>query len=749
MNPLYCTYESELKFDAGDNTSSDEGNFALSGTHKGSSYEDGMSSEFESDDQNTEEPQPLQFPTITPTPLYNASSNTYTPLTPFTPNGYHPQSSKSVVINRGSSHSISTTQTPKSYKLGNGKSSPIPRKARPRSQTRGTHHLSTESFHHFRIKSITINPNFGVGNSYDHNRSFADIVYHSSDEEYDDDDDYKGMATPNSLNTPIHQHSHNQSSRILSPRAMMNAINEDEEDDVETPTRSTNSPISTPSPQKRPGHKSSGTTLIDGHPPLPDTPPSQRNGNHHNHHYAYSMDTNTRSPSSKNQPLKYKIIPKKTSKNNNNENMNEINVDPKVEFIEKEIVETEETYYRGLNTLLNELIIPLFDNGFINQKYFQQCTSNLPALLEFHDKFLTQLVDAYEYKYGKNGDHKEHGNNVQIKTISQVFTSQNKEEFINLYLTYIRDYDSILDLFGNKFHKNHGLKEFLKQKRKERKPLTNFLILPVQRVPRYILLLTDLKKHTNPTDIDYKNIELALDSVEEITNEINERQRAIENMSQCLQIQESLSDLTESIVKAGRQYQHQFVFVKKSNKHQRQFFCFNDIVIVSNQNWRVKEILDIKTIDVKIKQPGGLKKKKSFRFGIGSKNKDENDTSIKLTRMGSEKDVEKEKNKDKFAQFTLLNTNNKPCSYISKTISDITEFEQLIKTNRLRLIDTELAQSSDTNEIRQALKEQGVSQADDYNKEISSMRSKRRRGNASADKYFLAPSQFSSQIPPQ
>ena len=57
---------------------------------------------------------------------------------------------------------------------------------------------------------------------------------------------------------------------------------------------------------------------------------------------------------------------------------------------------------------------------------------------------------------------------------------------------WMMEYNDILDLFGTTFYGNKPLNIFLKQKRKEKKPLTNFLILPVQRVPRYILLLKEL-----------------------------------------------------------------------------------------------------------------------------------------------------------------------------------------------------------------------------------------------------------------
>eukprot|EP01083_Nonionella_stella_P228800 810557_1 len=411
--------------------------------------------------------------------------------------------------------------------------------------------------------------------------------------------------------------------------------------------------------------------------------------------------------------------------------------DPTRGYILREIVATEETYYRGLAVLLTELIMPLFDNGLIDDKYYSQCISNLPELITFHDGFLTQLIDAYE----QEDDQKD---NDSFTSIAQVFTAQNKEEFVDMYMRYIRDYDAILNLFGNTFHNNVEVQTFLKQKRKEKKPLTNYLILPVQRVPRYILLLTDLKKHTKPTDRDYKNIESALEFVDEITKEINERQRKIENFTQCLQIQEALSNLTQPIVKTNRTYQKQFVFVKKSNKHQRQFFCFNDVVIMTNHHWVVKEIMDIRIVDIKRKEGDAVKKKISFRMA-SNKNRDDMKEDAQPTELKKKrtlrdrfgghknKDDHDEQMEETFSEFVLLYANVKPCTYFSKTEEDVVEFEKLIKNNRLMMIDHDLAQAGGTAEIRETLKVVGVSQADDYQQEIKSKRTKRARGNASAD----------------
>ena len=132
---------------------------------------------------------------------------------------------------------------------------------------------------------------------------------------------------------------------------------------------------------------------------------------------------------------------------------------------------------------------------------------------------------------------------------------------------------------------------------RERKPLSGFLILPVQRVPRYILLLNNLRKCTDTTAPDYKVIggmsicvicayfvlsilvhfdlfdSEAIELIESIAKDINDRKAKIENYTQCLQIQEALTNLEQSIVGDGdRSFLEEFIFIKKGIKHQRIFF---------------------------------------------------------------------------------------------------------------------------------------------------------------------------------
>jgi hypothetical protein len=62
-----------------------------------------------------------------------------------------------------------------------------------------------------------------------------------------------------------------------------------------------------------------------------------------------------------------------------------------------------------------------------------------------------------------------------------------------------------------------------------RQSLDSFLIMPVQRIPRYILLLSELKKHTPSDHPDYPKITEAWTSMQEVANYVNEKKRESES----------------------------------------------------------------------------------------------------------------------------------------------------------------------------------------------------------------------------
>lgn len=64
----------------------------------------------------------------------------------------------------------------------------------------------------------------------------------------------------------------------------------------------------------------------------------------------------------------------------------------------------------------------------------------------------------------------------------------------------------------------------------EGKTLKDLLIMPVQRIPRYKLLLDDLFHHTSKSHPDYQMLSLALDLISKLAEFINENNRRVESL---------------------------------------------------------------------------------------------------------------------------------------------------------------------------------------------------------------------------
>ena len=357
----------------------------------------------------------------------------------------------------------------------------------------------------------------------------------------------------------------------------------------------------------------------------------------------------------------------------------------KRDFIKKEIIDTEKSYLKGLKCLLDEFITPIFENKMIPKKYKKDVTSIIPQIINFHVEFLKELTVEYEKK--------EEGN------MAAVFIKCGA--YLKMYIDYIREYQRILDIFG-KHQKSRKLKKHLKAKRKERKPLTNHLILPIQRIPRYMLLLQDLQKKTPENHVKYASLTEAVEIITKVADSINERKREIENMSQCLQVMENLRELNRNIVEPHRKFLAQYLFRKKDNQRPRQFFVFSDLIIITNLKMKVKMILDMRTIELK---------KQSSTNNISTKMED-------VMMLGYHKDKNNDEQKENDEnEFVLYTAKGKPIHYetdIDK-VDDVKDLHEKIVKWRHQVWDGDLSRIGDgKSQTRQALKETGVSQGQQF-----------------------------------
>jgi len=116
--------------------------------------------------------------------------------------------------------------------------------------------------------------------------------------------------------------------------------------------------------------------------------------------------------------------------------------------------------------------------------------------------------------------------------------------------------------------------------------IEDYLIQPVQRIPRYNLLLTDLLKYTPEDHVDYKPLQDALQVMLKIAKDINNSMKQGQNRHIILSIQESFVNLTKgfSFIAPHRLFINQGNVSKVCRKatKSRTLFLFNDILVVAS-----------------------------------------------------------------------------------------------------------------------------------------------------------------------
>lgn len=92
--------------------------------------------------------------------------------------------------------------------------------------------------------------------------------------------------------------------------------------------------------------------------------------------------------------------------------------------------------------------------------------------------------------------------------------------FLKIYSVYARNYQNAIKTASELERKNSVFASFLRQRLRSPecagKGLQAYILAPVQRIPRYKLLLEDLLKHTPTDHPDYSNLQQALNQIESV-----------------------------------------------------------------------------------------------------------------------------------------------------------------------------------------------------------------------------------------
>ncbi|KAJ2009691.1 hypothetical protein GGI04_000263 [Coemansia thaxteri] len=251
--------------------------------------------------------------------------------------------------------------------------------------------------------------------------------------------------------------------------------------------------------------------------------------------------------------------------------------------IAAEILETERTYVEGLGVIEKLFISPLLASAaqhgaILTRKEVRQLFANFPDIISLSRELLGQLE-------ARIGPLASPGWDAGTGRVGDIFLRI--APFLKMYSLYLRNFRSALADISRWLVTKQAFSRFIQQtnSRPECRGLTfqSYLLLPVQRIPRYKLLLEDLLKNTAGSHVDHESIGDALRTIGEVAAFVNENIQEHEMALSIIEIQRTLG-MKETLLVPGRRLVKVGTLTKicRKNHQARQFYLFSDILLYSS-----------------------------------------------------------------------------------------------------------------------------------------------------------------------
>eukprot|EP01103_Thecamoeba_quadrilineata_P017291 TRINITY_DN6063_c0_g1_i1.p1 TRINITY_DN6063_c0_g1~~TRINITY_DN6063_c0_g1_i1.p1 ORF type:complete len:925 (+),score=193.04 TRINITY_DN6063_c0_g1_i1:24-2798(+) len=244
--------------------------------------------------------------------------------------------------------------------------------------------------------------------------------------------------------------------------------------------------------------------------------------------------------------------------------------------IANEIYQTEKAYVSTLSSVIKLYIEPLRNHSETEQ----------PFITSTQIKTIFSCLEVI-YAYNKN----------LLESISQRFHSWSPNQYLGdifleinqymkTYTQYVKDYEGAVKQL-NVCKLNPKFLDFLNQVQNlpesNKNTINSLLIMPVQRIPRYELLLRDLVRHTPKYHRDYSNLKEALACMQNISLYMEEKKKEYECIDRVHEIQKSFVGTAPILALPHRKYVREGPLLVLPENKGRWFYLFNDLLVVSKR----------------------------------------------------------------------------------------------------------------------------------------------------------------------
>lgn len=209
-------------------------------------------------------------------------------------------------------------------------------------------------------------------------------------------------------------------------------------------------------------------------------------------------------------------------------------------FVIQEIIATETTYLQRLKFAIEYVIKPLKEIKILSEEDVVKQFNFLESIYNLHNEHRIDGSDSQNLKFVELFD--AIGHNIQC------------------YSDYLVNYEPAMQRRAHLLIYNRKFADFIEKVEKEPhlqgQKIESLLILPVQRIPRYRLLLEQLLKYTPEDHVDYQVVQSALENICALAMYNNEAIRARENLNKMMEIMMSIEPTSrmDLLAEKGRKF---------------------------------------------------------------------------------------------------------------------------------------------------------------------------------------------------
>ncbi|KAI8041586.1 guanine nucleotide exchange factor DBS [Drosophila gunungcola] len=214
----------------------------------------------------------------------------------------------------------------------------------------------------------------------------------------------------------------------------------------------------------------------------------------------------------------------------------------------QEIISSEKSYLDQLELLMNFFVRPLKEQAIIDCSNHTLLFGQIEMIHNLNGEFLRELE-------------------ANMENVAHAFLKM--APFFKLYSVYAFDYRGALFIIQELISKNPVFRKFLEQTESRpevQRKLNSLMIVPIQRVPRYKLLLEQVLLYTSPADADYKLLKESVKEIEATACHINTCVEEQEITQYLIHLQNSLVNRTPNIVKPSRRVIKEGILQKITHK---------------------------------------------------------------------------------------------------------------------------------------------------------------------------------------